>query len=116
MPAQRGLTPSVEQQQFSTEDRHHRLLRILKPDGADGEGVRVHQDASMYVSRLDEGVSVEHTFGPDRVGYFYLISGSADVNGETLSTGDAAKVLSSGALRVTANATSEILIVDVPPA
>src|SRR4029079_2831255 len=44
IPARRGLTPSVEQQQFTADDRHNRLLRILKPEGAEGEGVKVHQD------------------------------------------------------------------------
>jgi redox-sensitive bicupin YhaK (pirin superfamily) len=114
MPAERGLPPSVEQKQYSQEDRTNRLLRFLKPKGASGEGMTVHQDASMYVARLEPGVSVSHTFDAGRLGYFYLISGGATVNGERLTTGDAAKVLGVGQFTVEAAETSELLLVDTP--
>ncbi len=114
LPNRRNLAPSVEQKQFTADDRHNRLLRILKPEGAAGEGVPVHQDASIYVSRLDAGTAVEYAFGESRGGYFYLIDGDATLNGEPLSKGDAAKVLATGTLRIEASATSEIILVDTP--
>jgi redox-sensitive bicupin YhaK (pirin superfamily) len=115
MPAIRGLEPSVEQRQHTQEDRHNRLLRILRPKDTPGDtGVTVHQDVSMYVARLDPGVTVEHTFGRGRGGYFYLIEGAADVNDQSLSTGDAAKVTGAGLLRIAARDTSELLFVDTP--
>ena len=115
MPAERGLPPSVEQRQHTLEDRHNRLLRILRPVGTEGDtGVTVHQDVSMYVARLDPGAAVEHTFGEGRGGYFYLIEGDVELNDERLATGDAAKVLGEGLLRVRAHATSELLLVDTP--
>ncbi len=66
------------------------------------------------VARLDPGVSVEHNFGRGRGGYFYLISGVAVVNGDRLTAGDAAKVLGAGRFQVTAEETSELLLVDTP--
>jgi quercetin 2,3-dioxygenase len=114
MPAERGLEPSVEQKQFSEDDRRNRLLQILRPEGTDGDGIIVHRDVWMYVSRLDAGASVEHGFGAGRGGYFYLISGAAEVNGERLSTGDAAYVTGSGQLEVRASDVSELLFVDTP--
>jgi redox-sensitive bicupin YhaK (pirin superfamily) len=68
----------------------------------------------MYVARLDPGVAVEHTFDEGRGGYFYLIAGEIELNGEGLATGDAAKVLGGGLLRIGATATSELLFVDTP--
>jgi redox-sensitive bicupin YhaK (pirin superfamily) len=114
MPAQRGLEPAVEQRQYTAADRHNRLLRIVKPEGAEGEGVSVAQDASVYVARLDPDVTVEHVFGPGRGGYFYLIRGAAELNGERLTTGDAAKILGAGQLRVQASEVSELMLVDTP--
>ena len=115
MPAQRGLPPSVEQRVHTAGDRHNRLLRILRPDGVEGDtGVTVHQDVSMFVARLDPGVAVEHTFGEGRGGYFYLIEGEIELNGERLTTGDAAKVLGGGLLRISAHSTSELIFVDTP--
>ena len=55
LPSRRGLPPSLEQRQLTAEDRHNRLLQILRPEGTEGDGVTVHQDASVYVSRLDAG-------------------------------------------------------------
>jgi redox-sensitive bicupin YhaK (pirin superfamily) len=114
MPEERGLTPSIEQRQYVKEDRRNRLLRILRPEGSDGEGVSVHRDVSMYVSRLEPGASVEHVFGEGRGGYFYLISGDAEVNGERLRTGDAAYVPGAGKLSVKAVDVSELILVDTP--
>ena len=114
MPNRRGLTPSVEQRQHTLADRHNRLLQILRPEGTEGTGVTVHQDVSMYVSHLDPDVAVGHAFGRDRGGYFYLIQGDVPLNGERLTTGDAAKILGEGLLRISANAVSELLFVDTP--
>jgi len=117
LPSRRGLPPSLEQRQLTAEDRHNRLLQILRPEGTEGDGVTVHQDASVYVSRLDAGVTLEHEFGQGRSGghrggYFYLIQGGIELNGERLTTGDAAKVLGDGLLRIRGLEPSELILVD----
>ena len=112
LPSQLGLEPDVEQRQYALEDRRSRLLRIIKPEGADGEGISVAQDASMYVSHLEDGVTVEHAIGPGHGGYFYLIQGRADINEERFTSGDAAYILDQGLLRVRATTPCELLLVD----
>jgi len=112
MPFRRGLAPSFEQRQYTADDRHNRLLQIIHPEGVDGDGVSVHQDSRMYVAQLDAGASVDHAIGRGHVGYFYLIEGALDLNGERLTTGDAAKVPADGALRMAAHQSSELLLVD----
>jgi len=114
LPWERNIEPSLEQKQYTEEDRRNRLLQILRPAGTDGDGVTVHQDAYMYVAKLDPGAGVEHAFGEGRGGYFYLIEGAASVNGEALATGDAAKILGSGDFSVRADEASELLLVDTP--
>ena len=114
LPDRHGLPPSLEQRQFTAEDRRNRLLQIVRPEGREGSGVTVHQDASMYVSQLDPEVTLEHEFGEGRGGYFYLIQGAIELNGERLTTGDAAKVLGQGLLRIRALEPSELILVDTP--
>ena len=114
LPAERGLEPAVEQRQYTEADRRNRLLRIVKPEGSAGEGVTVAQDAGIYVARLDPGATAEHAFGRGRGGYFYLIGGEVEVNGERFSTGDAAYVRADGVFRVQADQTSELILVDTP--
>jgi redox-sensitive bicupin YhaK (pirin superfamily) len=114
MPDRRGLEPAAEQRQWTESDRHNCLLQILQPERIGGDALIVHQDASMYVSRLDAGVPVEHIIGPGRGGYFYVIDGKTNLNGESLSRGDAAKIFGAGTLRVEATSLSELLLIDTP--
>jgi redox-sensitive bicupin YhaK (pirin superfamily) len=114
LPDRRGLTPSIEQRQFTIEDRRNRLLQILRPEGATGTGVAVHQNASMHVSNLEPQRTLDYEVGAGRGGYFYLIEGALELNGDRLTAGDAAKVAGSGALRLRAQEASELILVDTP--
>ncbi|HEV8654762.1 MAG TPA: pirin family protein [Candidatus Limnocylindria bacterium] len=114
LPSKRGLAPSIEQRQYTVADRTDRLLRFLRPEGSDGEGITVAQDVSMYVTTLSASQTVEHVFGAHRGGYLYLVTGAVRANDETMTTGDAAYIVGDGALRLAATETSELLMVDTP--
>jgi quercetin 2,3-dioxygenase len=111
MPAERGLTPGVEQKVFTTEDRTNRLLKTISGEG--GEAVLVHQDAAMYVCRLEAGRTVEHGFEPDQGGYLYVIEGAVRVDGEAMATGDAARIVAEPRIEIAAEDTSELIMVEV---
>jgi quercetin 2,3-dioxygenase len=111
MPTERGLEPGVEQKVFTTEDRTNMLLKAISGDG--GDAVLVHQDAHVFVSRLTEGTSVEHELGDGRGVYLYVIDGDVDASGEQMQTGDAAQITDERLLRILANDTSELILVDV---
>jgi redox-sensitive bicupin YhaK (pirin superfamily) len=111
MPKARELTPGVEQKVFSTQDRTDRLLKVISGD--DGDAVLVHQDAHVFVSRLNPGVSVEHPHEEGRGVYLHVIEGDVDVNGERMTTGDAAQITEEPQVRITANGASELILVDV---
>ena len=85
MPAERGLPPGVEQKVFTTEDRTDTLLKAISGD--DGDAVLVHQDAHVFVSRMNAGRSVEHSLAPGRGVYLYVIEGDVGVNGERMDRG-----------------------------
>jgi hypothetical protein len=111
LPAQLGLEPSVEQKVFTAEDRTDRLLKAISGDG--GNAVLVHQDAHVFISRLREGIEVTHELGAGRGVYLYVIEGDADVLGERMMTGDAAKISDEASIPIHANATTELIVVDV---
>ena len=114
IPSQRGLEPSIAQKQYTVADRTDRLLRFLKPEGAEGEGLTVAQDVSMYVAMLSASKTVEHIFRAGRGGYLYIIAGALRVNDDDLATGDAAYVVGDGILRIGATEPSELVLVDTP--
>src|SRR6266540_1458765 len=55
------LDPAVEQRVFTAADRTDRLLEVVGPSGP--SVVKVHQDASVLVSRLNPGTEVRHQIG-----------------------------------------------------
>jgi quercetin 2,3-dioxygenase len=111
MPAELGLEPGVEQKVFTEHDRTDRLLKAISGD--DGEAVLVHEDAHVFVSRLNPGVEVAHDLGASRGVYLYLIEGDADVTGEHMATGDAAEIWDVSSIPIHANSTTELIAVDV---
>lgn len=107
LPDTPGLPPALQQRQFSTEERTNRLLNVLGP-------AALHQDAGVYISRLEPGRALAHNFRPERGGYLYLIEGRASVGADELAGGDAVKILDEPGLQLTARDASELIFVDVP--
>lgn len=112
LPNTAGLPPSVEQRQFTKEERTGRLLEVVNPTGDDA--IKVHQDARVYVSFLEPDNEVTHALGDQRGAYLYLIEGRVSLDGEPMRTGDAAMVTEEASLRITATEPSELILVDVP--
>jgi quercetin 2,3-dioxygenase len=112
LPDTPDLTPGVEQKVFTKEDRTNRVLRVVSPQG--GSAARVHQDASVYVSALDQESEVVHDVDHGRGIYIYVIEGGGDLNGQMFGTGDAAKVSGPETLTFSAGSPSELILVDVP--
>lgn len=111
LPAERGLPPSVEQRVFTEADRTDRLLEVVSPEGA--SAVKVHQDARVFVSRMNPGTSLQRDL-PEGFGwYLYCIEGDLGLNREKLGTGDAAKIQGEPEIRLEASAISELIAVEV---
>jgi quercetin 2,3-dioxygenase len=111
MPAERGLPPGVEQKVFTTDDRTDTLLKAISGD--DGDAVLVHQDAHVFVSRMNAGRSVEHSLAPGRGVYLYVIEGDVGVNGERMETGAAAQITDEERVEIAASSATELILVDV---
>lgn len=113
LPERSGLTPGYEQRQFTEADRAGKLLPIVS--GQDALGVlKIHQDATFYVSRLNADEQVTHTLQPGRRAFLYVIEGAVTLNGETLNTGDQARLVAQETLALQAAQTSELILIDLP--
>ena len=112
LPSVRGLDTRVQQRQYSIEDRTDRWLQIMGPAGT--EGLDLAQDARALVSHLTEPGRLEHAFGPGRGGYLYVIDGRLSLDGDSLSTGDAARITGEVTLQLTTDVAAELILIDVP--
>jgi quercetin 2,3-dioxygenase len=123
MPAVQHLRPSWEQKSFSLSGRSGRLLPIAVPVGKNKNGssnaVQIQQDATIYTSVLGPGESVTHTLGEGRRAYVFVINGNLQLNGETLTAGDQARVTTERALQLSVVKSSsatpaDFLLLDLP--
>ena len=118
LPDQANLEPGVEQRVLTTDDRTDRLLRVVAPakggQSADGHSVAVHQDASVFVGRLNPGRELDQPIGAGRGLYVYVISGNASLDGQQMATGDTAEIEGQPSVHVRAGDLTELIAVDVP--
>ncbi len=113
LPATPGLTPSYEQKQFSPEDRLSQLLAIASGNGT-ASAVRIHQDATFYVSTILPLDRLEHVIGTGRRAFLYVIDGEITLNGDTFESGDQARITDTERLELSATMRSEIILIDLP--
>lgn len=113
MPDARGHTPRYEQQRFGTDARRNVLLPVVSGDGRDGT-LRIHQDATLYVSTLDKGKALAHPLGAGRRAYVFVSNGAVAINGQALGAGDAAQIEADSEIKLESTAPSELLLIDLP--
>ena len=75
--------------------------------------MKVHGDASVFVSALAPGDAVALALGEGRGAYLYVISGGLEANGERMATGDAARIRDEPDLKLAAAEDTELILVDV---
>jgi redox-sensitive bicupin YhaK (pirin superfamily) len=112
-PSQQGIAPSYEERHFDDESKRGRWRLIASSDAREGS-VRIHQDADVYVTRLDADQPLSFALAPGRRAYVHVIRGDARVNGEALGSGDALKVEDEREVRVEDARGADLLLFDLP--
>ena len=100
MPGQLGVPPSYGQHDFTEDDRRDRWLSVVSGEPSVEAPIRITQDATLRVARLEEAV-LEHAFAPQRYGFLFAGAGPIDVhdshgNAVQLSAGDALRLYDAG--------------------
>jgi redox-sensitive bicupin YhaK (pirin superfamily) len=111
-PNQYGVAPGYEQKNFTREEKKGRLRLIASPDGAEGS-VKIHQDARVYASVLEDGDAVTYALPPGRQAYVHVARGSVQLNGTALTAGDGAKISAEKELRLSGGQAAEVLLFDM---
>ena len=112
LPRETGISPDYQQLHFSRDKKRNRLCPIVSGDGGQ-DSLRIHQDAVIYASILDKGVSLSRPLVRERRYWLQVAAGSVNVNAEILSPGDAAAVQAEEALTITAVDEAEFLLFDL---
>lgn len=114
-PDKRNVEPRYDQKVFAAEERINKLQTLVSSIDGNDEGLKIHQDARIYRTTLEEGKSLTHVIKSDHHGvYAFVIDGSVNINGEDLDKRDAIGISGVEQLDIKALANSDLLLVEVP--
>jgi hypothetical protein len=113
LPERKGIEPSYEQKRFDDDGMTNRLRLVASPD-ASGGSLMIHQDARIYLAKLDSGKQLVHELAGDRHAWLQVLRGDVALNGEELKTSDGAAVSDEQSLEIVAAGPAEIMLFDLP--
>lgn len=114
-PNQRNVTPRYDQLTMQLSDRKNKLQQILSPDPND-EGVWIYQDAWFHIGNFEKDTTASYQLKKANNGvYAFVIKGSFELNGETLSTRDGMGITDRDIITLRSlEDDAEILLMEVP--
>jgi redox-sensitive bicupin YhaK (pirin superfamily) len=89
-----------------------KLNLVTSKTGRDGS-IAIHQDADLWLAKLDAGQQVAHSLANNRNAWVHVAEGEVVLNGKTLAGGDAAAISSEAKLELSANKPSQVLLFDL---
>lgn len=108
VPETKGIPPSYEQKSFPG----HGLVLAASRDARNGS-LRIHQDADVWVARLDKGEEAKLALKPGRHAWVQAAKGSISVNGEKLAQGDGAAISDEKELLLKGGGECEAIVFDL---
>ena len=112
LPERKGIEPSYEQKRFPEEKRYNQLRLVASRDAEHGS-LLIHQDARIYLSKIDAGNEVKHELKELRHAWLQVLRGTVSLNGVDLGTSDGVAVSNERSLTIQANTDAEIMLFDL---
>jgi redox-sensitive bicupin YhaK (pirin superfamily) len=111
VPDQKGVKPGYAERSLM-EAEPGKLHLMTSKTGREGS-VPIHQDADLWLGRLNPGQQVSHSLAANRYAWLHVAEGEVTVNGKTLNTGDAVGVSKESKLDLSAAKPSQVLLFDL---
>ena len=112
LPERNGMDPSYEQTFFADEEKQNTLRLVASPDGADGS-LTIHQDARVYLAKLDANATVTHELMPGRYAWLQVLRGSVRAGDTLLETSDGLAVSEEPQLTIVGERPAEVMLFDL---
>jgi redox-sensitive bicupin YhaK (pirin superfamily) len=111
-PERKGIEPGYEQKRFGDDEMTNRLRLVASPDASDGS-LMIHQDARIYLAKLDSGKQLVHELAVDRHSWLQVLRGSSSLNDHDLNESDGVTVSNETTLIIQTTADAEIMLFDL---
>jgi redox-sensitive bicupin YhaK (pirin superfamily) len=112
LPERNGLEPGYEQKLFPSEEKTNRWRLVGSRDGRDGS-LTIHQDVKLLSTELEQGNDLTYSFEGRRRGFLQVVRGSVEIDGSTITAGDAVATQDQDTITVRAVEDSELLLFDM---
>ena len=113
-PNKRNVTPRYQQKRYSEDLLPNQFNQILSPDSEDS-GVWIYQDAWFSIGQFDQQKSLTYNMKENTNGlYIFMLTGSAEINGQSLNQRDGFGIWDTDNVSITASAGSRLLLMEVP--
>jgi len=110
-PDRKGVAPRYGEKSFKNAPAG-KLHLVTSKAGRDGS-IPIHQDADLWLAKLEAGNRVAHQLAPGRQAWVHVAEGEVTLNGKTLQAGDAAALTEPVALELTATRPAQVLLFDL---
>ncbi len=111
MPDAKGVKPRYAEKAMKDAPAG-KLHLVTSKSGRDGS-IAIHQDADLWLAKLEAWQTISHSLAEDRHAWIHVAEGTVKLNGETLSSGDAAAVSQEYALEISATQRAQVLLFDL---
>ena len=114
IPNKKNVKPRYEELQLDVDRRLNTLQQIVSPS-RDDEGLWIHQNAWLFLSKLESGNELDYKGQKEGNGvYLMVISGEVEVEGERLANKDAMGITEAQRFAVRSESEAELLFIEVP--
>ena len=115
IPRERSVTPRYDQITLNPENNLNRWDQIVSPN-VDDAGVWVHQDAYMFLSKLEADTELSYSLKhPETHGvYLFVLEGSITIEDIELNSRDAIGITKTNLFQVLAKNEASLLVIEVP--
>lgn len=114
-PNKQGVEPRYDQRAFAQEERENKWQTLVSPMERDDAGMKIHQDAWIYRTKLAVGKTLSHQLHSDNHGvYIFVIDGGITADTQELNKKDALGITQTDNVSIQANVDSDVLMFEVP--
>ena len=110
-PDAKGVKPRYAEK--SLKDAAPGTLNLVTSKTGRNGSIAIHQDADLWLAKLDPGHRVTHTLAPGRHAWVHVAEGAVSLNGKALQGGDAAAVTGDSVLELSATRPAQVLVFDL---
>ena len=110
-PDRKGVAPRYAEKSLAKAPTG--VLHLVTSKTGRAGSIAIHQDADLWLARLDVGERVAHKLASGRNAWVHVATGEVKLNGKALSGGDAAAVSKETTLELSATKPAQVLLFDL---